>query len=456
MKHYSTFIFESYDLNKNTGRVSLRYSLDGELEFTETLTLPIEDVRLDNVDPDELEQALFALHLIGGISYYKTCLPKTIKIKSGTLKKQQALFWNSVYENGLGEFFYRNNINFRNLVSFPFEQVQDKREMAMRRSDERTRSGRVLVPIGGGKDSIVSLELLRKIGENLTLFRMGEHPIIDDIAHIAGLPLLTIKRQLSPALFELNAKGALNGHVPITAYLSFASVLVALLSGFDAIAMSNEGSANEGNVVHHGREINHQWSKSAVFERMMRDYVEKFISPHIEYFSMLRPLSELHVTKIFSNHPEYFESFTSCNANWKITQEKPNDSASAWCGHCPKCAFVYCMLSAFLQKEQLIKIFGKDLFAEESLLSLYRQLLGLDAHKPFECVGTADETKAAFLLARKRGEATGTPAMAMFEAQSLPNIKDSQALIERSLAIGNEHFIPERFASLLPSLLPKE
>ncbi len=460
MKKYASFIFDSYEFNRNTGRVSLHYSLDDDLAFTETLTLPLDGMKLAEADEDELDAVLFALHLIGGVSYYKTCLPKRMQIHSGELTSTQAQFWNSVYEHGLGEFFYRNNLDFRNLISFPADAKQPKRfGNVVKKKIKREAAGRVLVPIGGGKDSIVTMGLLKKGIDQLTLFRVGGHPIIDDIAHIAGLPLLTIKRQLSPVLFDLNKEGALNGHVPITAYLSFVTVLVAILYGYDAVAMSNEGSASEGNVMHFGREINHQWSKGLVFERMMRDYTAKNISPSVEYFSLLRPMSELRVTQLFSQYPLYFDHFTSCNANWKILQDRitsdgaamhPSEASGAWCNHCPKCAFVFCMMTAFLPLKQVVKIFGKDLHADESLLPLYRELLGLAAHKPFECVGTPDETKAAFLLAMRRGDAKKSAAMRMFEKEVLPTIDDQDMLIDACLKIGDDHLISGRFAGLLP------
>ncbi len=453
MKKYSNFIFESYEFNRNTGRVVLRYRLDNDLSFTEVLTLPVDGMQLDTIDEDELDAALFALHLIGGISYYKTCLPPNIKIESGMLNQQQAAFWKTVYENGLGEFFYRNNINFLNLIDFPHTKVQKRRINEVRRSSAvREKTNRVLVPVGGGKDSIVSMELLKKSAESVMLFRMGSHPsmppIIEDLAYRAGLPILSVKRQIDPELFQLNKDGALNGHVPITAYLSFLSVLMGVLYGFDSVVLSNEGSASEGNVQFHGREINHQWSKGLHFERMMRDFTSKWITPHVEYFSLLRPMTELKVTQLFAQYPQYFTSFTSCNANWKIIEGAPIER---WCNHCPKCAFVYALLAAFLPKATMLEIFGKDLYADESLLPLYRELLGLENHKPFECVGTPDETKAAFLLARNRGDFAGSAAMAMFEAEALPGIKEHKKLIDAALTLGDEHFIPDRYIPLLPT-----
>jgi hypothetical protein len=454
MKSYNTFIFDSYLFDAREGLIELRYSLDDELEFTETLQLPAGH-RLDTKSP-KLEAALFALHLIGGISYFKTCLPKRIEIRSGSLTKEQADFWNSVYENGLGEFAFKNDINLWNTIKFPFVQ-KEAPLLALKSETKKQFLPRVLVPIGGGKDSIVTAELCKKQRFHTTLLRMGDHPFIDELAELAVLPMLTIDRRISPALFKLNTQGALNGHVPITAYLSFLTLVLAELYGFDAVIMSNERSANEGNVAFHGKEINHQWSKSLEFEKALQDYIRTFIGSNVNYFSLLRPLSELQIVKLFTQYPQYFEHFTSCNANWKLLSPLPRTGegsgvgANRWCNKCPKCAFAFLLMSAFLGKEQLMSIFGKNLFEDEALLPLYRELLGIEGFKPFECVGTPDESKAAFLLAHKRGELEETAIMKMFLQDVMPTIKDPEGLIKSVLTSSPEHAIPENFTSLVPS-----
>lgn len=405
MKQHSTFIFDSYDWTPSKGTVKLHYSLDDEVKFTETLTLP-EPVQQVAGMEDEIDRALFALHIIGGISYYKTCLPKTIEVRSGVLSAKQAEFWSSVYENGLGEFFYKNDIDFAGLIKFPSHSTEPSSPSGAGGGGR----GRVLVPVGGGKDSIVTTELLRKKSD-ITLFRMGHHPLIDQLAKVAGLPLLTINRALAPELFKLNEDGALNGHIPITAYLSFVTILMSLLYDFDAVAMSTEKSANIGNVEFKGKEINHQWSKSEEFEKMFRDYVRSSITQRVEYNSPLRSMTELEIAGQFVKHPQYFKCTTSCNTNWRIVKERPKE---LWCCKCPKCAFVFALYAAYLPKEKLIEIFGRNLFADDWLMALYRELLGLEGFKPFECVGTPEETKEAFRLAQKRGDLNDTTIMKMF------------------------------------------
>lgn len=413
MKPYSTFIFESYSFDPKTGRIALRYSLDDELKFEETLLIPTP---IPNPTPNpSLDAALFALHLIGGISYYKTCCPKKIEIRSGVLTKAQTQFWNAVYTKGLGEFFYKNDIDFQRLVRFPADKNICPTPSPSPSPAERGKH-KVLLPIGGGKDSIVTLEKLRARGADVTLFRMGSHPLIEKIATLANLPLLSVERHLSSSLFDLNEQGALNGHIPITAYLSSLTIVISILFDFEEVAMSDEKSANEGNIEFKGEQINHQWSKSEEFERMFQEYVSVFIASDIRYASTLRNLTELEIAGEFCTYPQYFDCTTSCNKNWRIASVlNPSPSSNPlWCNHCPKCAFVFALYAAYLPKKTVVKIFGSNLFDDPSLLSLYKQLLGLEGFKPFECVGTAEEIREAFRMIKEQGNWDDTFIMKSF------------------------------------------
>jgi UDP-N-acetyl-alpha-D-muramoyl-L-alanyl-L-glutamate epimerase len=451
MQKYQTFTFVSYACFPEEGKIELEYALrdpeDGgnPIEFKETLTFP-PVLTWDDRRDEELNKALFQLHLIGGISYYKTCLPKTIEVGSGQLTEPQAAFWNAVYENGLGEFFYRNKIDFRGLIRFPALAKSEEQKPFIPSETGFATNERCLVPIGGGKDSLVTIKLLQKQRIPVTLLRIGSHPVITAQAVAAGLPLLEVKRGLSAGLFDLNAQGALNGHVPITAYLTMLATVLAILRGETGVVFSNERSANEGNVEYLGTEINHQWSKSLEFERMYQEQLRAFTE--VEVFSLLRPLSELRITQLFTQYPQYLPLMTSCNENWKILAKSKKLSGGLWCGTCPKCAFVFAMIAAFVPYADAVKLFGKDLFADEALLPLYKELLGIDGFKPFECVGTSDETKAAFALIHDRGDAEGTAAMTLFTKDVLPKINDPKALIDAALAATGDHAIPDRFANI--------
>ena len=323
MERASSFIFDSCSFDPKKGRIDLKYSLDTQIQCTETIQFPRENYQMP-ADSQTFNSALSALHLIGGISYYKTCCPESIEIRTKPLSSPQANFWNSVYENGLGEFAYKNGLNLWGKIRFPSTS-----NTARGKSENEIRKPRkLLVPLGGGKDSIVTIEKLRAEGNDITLFRIGRHPLIDALVKALGFPCITVDRKLSAELFRLNAEGALNGHVPITAYLSFLSVVVAELYGFDGVVLSNERSANEGNIEHFGKMINHQWSKSAEAEEMIQRYIHDFVDSKIALLNPLRELSELQIVGEFVKFPQYFELFTSCNTNWKIASTPLSDRKS--------------------------------------------------------------------------------------------------------------------------------
>ncbi|HEU4753681.1 MAG TPA: endonuclease domain-containing protein, partial [Armatimonadota bacterium] len=158
MKQYATFTFDSYRLDPASRRVELHYSLDDAVRFTETVTFPAP--WNERHDRAAVDRALATLHLLGGISYYKTCCPKRIEVRTAPLSEEQARFFERVYENGLGEFFYRNDLDFRGLVRFPASGEGRRNEA----HPAPYRPRRVLAPIGGGKDSIVTAEWLKEAG----------------------------------------------------------------------------------------------------------------------------------------------------------------------------------------------------------------------------------------------------------------------------------------------------
>lgn len=422
MTTYDRFIFESYHFDPEKRLIELKYSLDDKLHFTESFTLPADLVV--KTDHPDLEAALFALHLSGGASYYKTYCPRTIEVRSGKLSQAQASFWNDLYTHGMGEFFYRNQLDFHGLINFPVSPEAPTAKPAAGPRDPK----RALVPYGGGKDSIVSSEILRAAGLDQTLFRLRSHAIITELADIAGLPLIEVGRTLDPQLFELNKAGAYNGHVPITAHISFLTIVVSLLAGFDSVFFSNERSSSYGNVEYLGMQVNHQWSKSQEFETGLRDYVAGFVTADVAYLNVIRPLSELHIASLFATHPDYFGSATSCNRNWVLTERAAD--APRWCGECPKCAFSFALFAAFLPETTVITMFGHNLFEDEALLPLYRELWGIEGFKPFECVGTPEETAAACYLARDKAKFKDTPVMREFTKRVLPGLSDPDALVK--------------------------
>lgn len=390
MPKAKSFEFKSYKFEKQEliFNYAINFADRKSLNFSEKILLPKKPRK---VPPEVLNETLKALHLILGISYYKLYCPEKIILKN-SITKEQAEFWNTVYTKGLGEFFYRNKIWPK--IKFPFEK-------AKRGAQKFERKNRALLGIGGGKDSIVAGELLKEDGLDLTGFLVETEkasPITEAVIKTMGIPSLKLERFLDQKIF-LKHEGSYNGHVPISAVFAFTGLLSALFYDYKYIVVANEHSSDFGNIKYKGISINHQWSKSSEFEVLFQNYVSKFITPDVIYFSAIRQFYEIRVVEIFTKYKKYFPHFSSCNRNFKVYKERTN---SLWCGDCAKCAFVFAQLAAFLPKKELVEMFGKNLFADEKMLPMYRDLLGLGKLKPFDCVGTFEETNTALSMAAEK------------------------------------------------------
>ncbi|MDD3181544.1 MAG: endonuclease domain-containing protein [Alphaproteobacteria bacterium] len=385
MSRYEEFQFKAYSYESATGTLQLNYAFLNGPEFTETIIFPEGRRALSEQDQAALDNAFRLIFLLAGVSYYKADIPHRLACPSFDLDPTLAAFCAKVYRAGLGEFAFCNNVT----LDFVFETAVTIRKNQAASLDL---PHRLLVPVGGGKDSITSIEALRHAGYDQTLIACGGQNLAQPIAdtlRVAGLPSLHIKRFLSPNLMALNAQGALNGHVPITAILSSIVVACAILYGYDTIVLSNEYAASEPNVVSHGAEVNHQYSKSFAFEQDFNAIVQHTISPSLSYFSLLRPLTETAIAMRFSKCEAYHAVFRSCNTAFK---QDESARGKKWCCTCPKCRFVFLALASFMGKEKLIAIFGANLLADMTQLAGFKELCGLGPHKPFECVGEVEES----------------------------------------------------------------
>lgn len=441
----TTFHFTQYKENNNVLSFSYAYTNAAGEEthtFTETLTLaeslsPVKDL------PDALRQGLFdAMHIALGMSYWKAFAVEQIDLNGMRMTAEQSEFWKTVYTKGLGEFFFVNNIDYRGLVQFPITA-----EDAM--TPGGILSNGALVPLGGGKDSLLTATLLSESDDEvlnqITTFSVNDYPIIREQAAALGTEHAVIKRTIDPTLLELNKQeGLYNGHVPISVIYGLCAVLQAALEGRKYVVFSNEASANEGNVEYLGEEINHQWSKSIEFEFAFQEYVHEYITPDITYFSLLRPLNEVEIVTTLSSvaQPDHLQLLTSCNRNFRIA----SPSTQRWCGECPKCASTFALFAGVLPIEQVVELFnGQNLFDSEVLLDTYRELLGIKDFKPLDCVATISEMQYSFLQARaiNTDEIEEMAAMQLFVSDVLPNL-DITALEKQLSSTEPQHVMPLR------------
>jgi hypothetical protein len=162
---------------------------------------------------------------------------------------------------------------------------------------------------------------------------------------------------------------------------------------------------------------------------------------------------EINIAKRFAEYSQYFDSFSSCNNNFKII-ESNKTTADRRCGVCPKCAFVYTTLRPFLSNEDTHKIFHQELYDNQDLLPLYKELLGIEGIKPFECVGTNEEVMYAMYLyyQQRKDKSQIPPIMDFFKNEVLPTLSPEilKNLQQKLFAHYPEEIkIPENFIALL-------
>ncbi|HUP26603.1 MAG TPA: hypothetical protein VM124_03100 [Candidatus Limnocylindrales bacterium] len=427
---YRQFIFEDYSFDEAAKKLTLHYSLDSALKFTETYQYDFDFAPYDRAALDRACQDLF---FMAGVSYYKTYIPPEIVIKKGQLDTPGAQFFGKTYQRGLGEFFFINKLDPNTPVNFP-PSTQHVRSVTTP-SD----NAGLLVAIGGGKDSLVSAEILRDKAPDIATWSLNHKAQLKPLIDRIGLPHYWVERQWDPQLFTLKeTPGAYNGHVPISAIFACVGTIVAILSGRRDVIVSNEQSTNEPMLHYQGVAINHQYSKSQEFEQDYQEHLKRTLGESIRYYSFLRPLSEVYIAELFAGlgFSKYHDVFSSCNRAFVH-----GSNTIFWDGTCPKCAFVYLALTPFVPRQQLEELFGgKNLLLDPSLEMTYRQLLGIEGDRPLECIGDIKESRAAMRLAQQQ-----YPDLAKYQFD-LPADYDYRSL--------GSHTMPDEYYQLLVAALP--
>lgn len=443
---YPFFVFEKqeYSLTKQGLQIRFTFNLADQYHFYPSIFMPRNPGFLpDHKIIDHLDNIIFNLGMIELISYWKAACSPRLVIKPFALSREQVAWWKNLYFLGLGEFFYLNSIDV-SVENFMHMEVASTTAL---RSEKFILDEAVIIPVGGGKDSAVTLELLGNRPGSIPLIMNPRGASLATIAAkgFSQNQFFEIQRTIDPTLLRLNEQGFLNGHTPFSALLAFITALSAIVTGHRHVALSNESSANEATIE--GTEINHQYSKSFKFESDFRDYVRRWISEDINYFSFLRPLNELQIAFLFSRLSQYHKVFKSCNAGSKT---------DSWCGHCPKCLFTCIILSPFIEEEQLTGIFGKDLFADVSLKPIFDQLTGMAEEKPFDCVGTVNEVNVALCETIRHREAAELPFLLKYYLNSSAFMQYSQVDFTSELfQFSSEHHLLPEFSVIIGELFDR-
>lgn len=433
------FHYRGYHIDRDDNRLVCRYALD-EVAFTEEITFPGGG---DWDDPAVAEAARL-VYLLTAVSYYKAGAPPVIDLGDTAVTERERTFLRDFYIDGLGEFAYRNHprLDLSDLTVTGPALIRDG-------STGYTPTGRrPLLPFGGGVDSIVSVELLRPAAPQTSLFvvnRPGDRfDAIEDPAKVTDLPVVRAERLLDEKILRSRELGYFTGHVPVTGILSAIAVMAATLGGHDAVVMSNEWSASVGNVEVDGRIVNHQYSKSEAFEGAFRAVLADAIGDGLQYFSLLRPFTELWIARRFAELPQYFADFRSCNRAFHIDTAKRMDH---WCGTCDKCCFIDLILAPFMTADSLREVFdGNEPLDNPALLNEFRTLIGATPDvKPWECVGDVDECRVAVRLAAARDDRRDSKILDALTGEVADTGDDDDDITGLLRPVGH-HFIPDRYA----------
>ena len=414
---YTTFTFRDsrFDTERYTARFDYQLSGPGVSAVSFIETLQFTPGVSERADSRRLEALLPLLGAVLGLSYYKAATPGEYRIEVPGLTRAALEYLRLVIREGMAEFAYRNGLP----GPLAPDIVVTSEATVWPQQSWREPGGDPIVPIGGGKDSVVTVEALHRHRLHPIQFAVNANPTIQRVARASGHGLLTAKRTIDPRLLELNTQGALNGHVPVTAMNSLIALCQSRILDAGPVVMSNEASASADTLEVYGWSINHQWSKSAEAEAALQDVIgpQAGLTPE-HYFSLLRPFSELRIAGFYATYPRYHQVATSCNRAYRM-----DAGDVGWCGECDKCRFVYLMLAAYLSPSALRQIFGRDLLNEPEQIPGFEELLGLARHKPFECVGTEAESTVALSFAARRSDWASHRVVAHFE-QVIPGLSD--------------------------------
>lgn len=376
--------------NKQLTIAGVEYTADGfqihyrakQKQYTVTIDLPVElAARFNNFDKTALEPTLCAIALAFSAFFFKLADFKSICAGSFALDKCSAAFFSHSIQSGMGEFRYIQGLNPKKAIEVA---SLNSREPAPRKSSTKDH---LIMLNGGGKDTIVAGELLKLCGQDFTWVTIRPNRSRRSVVELSGNP--------SSIEVGYHVDEAVNtdkvypwGHIPHTSIILSLGLLIAQLIDARYVCAGNEQSANFGNIDFKGFELNHQYTKSFEYEKGFHDYVSRCVTPDIKVFSILRPFHDIQLGMMFSQMTKYHASFLSCNTG--VGRDE-------WCGACPKCAFTALALYPFIGSEGCKLIFGRDVL-HSHIIRQHIVDLTTAKIKPWECVGTQEESKLALKL----------------------------------------------------------
>ena len=382
-----------------------------------------------------------------GVSYYKAAAAADIivEVPLGPASREAII---ACYTEGLGEFL------FRNALPYPPQLNWHWNDASPAPASHQQASNHAIMAFGGGKDSHAAMAMMNAAGltyEPVSIILDAK--VGDRLATMIGEKLTFITRQISPEIIRLaREKQGYNGHVPITAINSAILTTYAAMQDAGAVIFANERGASKPTIIHHGHAINHQYSKSIALEALMRAALAECVDDAPQWFSLLRPFSELWIARTVATRAKpAHDKFTSCNRNFVFAGTKVLTEGERWCGKCPKCVFTAAIFAPHCYAPEMETIFGKDILGDEANIAMARDLSGLGDMKPWECVGDVEDTAAAFaMLAQHPIWQNKTVVKALTpELNDRFNLGVLRARFASEMEAKGPHFVPLPWAGLL-------
>ncbi len=374
------FRYVSLEIDEST--LLATYELDGR-RFVEAVTF--EGILLG--DNPAVAALAWLWFLLAGLSYYKAGAARRIDLGSTPIGLRGRALLDAALREGLAEYAYKNDLSLEDVAIVGGTDLVGV--------DGHFDARRVLVPFGGGIDSVVTTSQL-SADLDQALFVMsppaGRFAPLEATAECTGLDVVRATRALDPQILAPDPS-FFQGHVPVTAMVTLLAAIGAAATQRGGVVMSNEHSSSAVNLRWKDLEVNHQWSKSYGAEILIAEAVNESVGGGVVVASFLRDRSEVWVSEAFSHLTKYHHVFRSCNRAFRQAPEQRYDT---WCGECDKCLFINLMLAPFFPRAALRDIFHHEPLSDPARDAQLRVLVGAGASfKPFECVGDPDESAVA-------------------------------------------------------------
>ena len=242
-REYPQFVYSGYSVSEHEDglHLSFDFSIPGLCEFHPQTRLDGKSLDIFNSPvSDYAKRMVFFIGLAEAVSYWKCACPPVFRVECGEMSEDDKAFFKKLWFNGLGEFFYRNGIK-TDIDSFVSIDAPEPKNIPQ--CEDYVSSGIEIVPVGGGKDSAVTTELLHPFGDKLRFFTVNDQPARTQCVLAGGYSedkIIKIYRTIDPELLKRNAEGFLNGHTPFSSVVAFISMYAGFIEGANDVILSNE------------------------------------------------------------------------------------------------------------------------------------------------------------------------------------------------------------------------